>query len=150
MGNRGAAKHQRSPMNGMIEKESSTPLAARPGQRRMPHERCSLQQLCFAPYLHMLLMQWGVMWSSWVKKWFKQGGILAQTNPVLAHFVACNTFYKSWPLRCPLSFLFLVLVGPCRMNTRTSLFLQECQEVLDADMVTLFEVRRASGIRKGL
>lgn len=75
---------------------------------------------------------------------------MAQANPVLAHFVACNTFYKSWRFRCPFSFLVLVLVGPCRTKTGTSLFLQECQEVLDAEMVTLFEVRRASGIRKGL
>lgn len=57
MGNRGAAKQQFSPMNDVTEKEPATPLAARPEQRRMPHEHCSVQQLCFPPCLHMLLMQ---------------------------------------------------------------------------------------------
>lgn len=49
VGNRGAAKQQCCAMNGVIEEEPATPLAARPEQRRMPHEHCSVQQLCFPP-----------------------------------------------------------------------------------------------------
>ena len=107
MGNRGAAKQQCSPVNGVTEKEPATSLAARPEQRRMPHEHRSVQQLCFTPCLHMLLMQWGVMQSSWVRKWFKQGELLAQANS--AHVVACNRCYKSWPLCCPFSFFSVPL-----------------------------------------
>lgn len=47
MGNRGAAKQQHSLVNGVVEKQPATPLAARPEQRMMPHEHCSVQQLCF-------------------------------------------------------------------------------------------------------
>lgn len=45
------------PINGVIEKEPATPLAARPAQRVMQHKHCSVQQLCFPPCSLRILLQ---------------------------------------------------------------------------------------------
>lgn len=112
MWNSGAAQQQCSPMRDMVEKEPSTPPAAQAEQRKMPH------QCCFAQCLHVLMMQWGEMWFSWLRKWFQCGGLLAQAF----HVLPCYRWFKSRCLCCP--FYFLVLQGS--------------EEVLDAEQVALW------------